>query len=53
MFATFYEVSIIFGKESFINAKKALNFIQTPLNEKKVIRSLLAFHKSQNDYLLG
>ena len=35
VFATLYKVSIIFGKESFINAKKVLNFIQSLTNEKK------------------
>ena len=35
IFATLYKVSIIFGKESFINAKKVLNFIQSFTNEKK------------------
>ena len=34
---TLYEVSIAFRKESFINAKKVLNFIQSLTNEKKVI----------------
>ena len=41
---TLYEVSIVFRKESFINAKKVLNFIQSLTNEKKVIKSLTAFH---------
>ena len=36
--------SIVFKKESFINAKKVLNFIQSLTNEKKVIKSLTAFH---------
>ena len=39
IFATLYEVSIIFGKDRFINAKKvmqSLNFMQSLLNEKKV-----------------
>ena len=40
---TLYEVSIVFRKESFINAKKVLNFIQSLTNEKKVIKSLTAF----------
>ena len=31
-----YEVSIVFRKESFINAKKVLYFIQRLTNEKKV-----------------
>ena len=35
---TLYEVSIVFTKESFINAKKVLNFIQSLINEKKVIK---------------
>ena len=34
---------LISGKESFINAKKVLNFTRTLTNEKKVIKSL-AFH---------
>ena len=42
---TVCEVSIVFRKESFINAKKVLNFIQSLTNEKKVIKSLTAFHK--------
>ena len=33
-----------FRKESFISAKKVLNFIQTLANEKKVINPLTAFH---------
>ena len=41
---TLYEVSIVFRKESFINAKKVLNFIQSLTNEKKVIKSLTALH---------
>ena len=36
--------SIVFRKESFINAKKVLNFIQSLTNEKKVINPLTAFH---------
>ena len=39
IFATLYEVSIIFGKDRLINAKKvmqSLNFMQSLLNEKKV-----------------
>ena len=35
---TLYEVSIVFRKESFINAKRALNFIRSLTNEKKVIK---------------
>ena len=31
------EVSIIFGKESFINAKKVLDFIESLKNDKKLI----------------
>ena len=42
---TLYEVSIVFRKESFINAKKVLHFIQSLTNEKKVIKALTAFHK--------
>ena len=41
---TLYEVSIVFRKESFINAKKVLNFIQSLTNKKKVLKSLTAFH---------
>ena len=33
IFATLNEVSIIFGKESFVNAKKVVNFIQSFINE--------------------
>lgn len=47
MFGTLCEVSIIFGNESFINAKKLLNFIQTLISEKKVIKSVTAFHAGQ------
>ena len=32
---TLYELSIVFRKESFINAKKRLNFLQSHTNEKK------------------
>ena len=39
-----YEVSIVFRKEIFINAKKVLNLIQSLTNEKKVIKPLTAFH---------
>ena len=45
MIETLYEVSIVFRKESFINTKKVLNFIQSLANEKKVIKSLTAFHR--------
>ena len=41
---TLYEVSIVFRKESFINAKKVLNFIKSLTNEKEVIKSLTTFH---------
>ena len=41
---TYVIQSIVFKKESFINAKKVLNFIQSLTNEKKVIKSLTAFH---------
>ena len=41
---TLYEVSIAFRKESFTNAKKILNFIQSLTNEKKLMKSLTAFH---------
>ena len=44
IFAKLYEVSIIFEKESFINTKKVLNFIQSLTNKIKVIKSLTAFH---------
>ena len=37
------EVIIVFRKESFINSKKVINFIQILTNEKKVIKSLTAF----------
>ena len=37
LFATLSEVSIIFGKESFINAKKVLDFIESLKNDKKLI----------------
>ena len=37
--ATLNEVSIIFEKESFINAEKVSNFIQSLTNEKKVMKS--------------
>ena len=43
---TLCEVSIVFRKESFVNAKEVLNFIQSLTNEKKVIKSLTAFHKN-------
>ena len=43
LFATLYELSIIFRKESLINAKKVLNFTESLINEKKVIMSLTAF----------
>ena len=36
---------MIFGKESCINEKKVLNFIQSLINEKEVINSLTALHK--------
>ena len=41
---TCYEVSIVFRKESYIHAKKVLNFIQSLRNEKTVTKSLTAFH---------
>ena len=41
---TLYKLSIVFRKESFINAKKRLNFLQSHTNEKKVIKSLTVFH---------
>ena len=40
------KVSIIFEKESFLNAKKVLNFMQSLTNEKRVINSEKAFHKN-------
>ena len=39
-----YEV-FFFKKESFINVKKVLNFIQSLTTEKKIIKSLMAFHR--------
>ena len=47
-----YEVSIVFRKESIINAKKVLNFIQSLTNEKKVIKSLTAFHTLESFWAL-
>ena len=47
---TLYEVSIAFRKESFINAKKILNFIQSLTNEKKLMKSLTAFHNQPTNY---
>ena len=41
---TYVIQSIVFKKESFINAKKVLNFKQSLTNEKKVIKSLRPFH---------
>ena len=46
---TLYDVSIAFRKESFINARKVLNFIQSLKNEKKVIKSLMTFHTLLSD----
>ena len=43
IFAKLYEVSIVLGKESFINGK-VLNFIQSLIDKKKVIKSLTASH---------
>ena len=45
IFATLNGVSIIFEKESFVNAKKVLNLIQSLTNEKKEMKSLTAYHK--------
>ena len=45
IFATLYEVNVIFEKETFINAKKVLNFIQCLIILKKVTKSLAASHK--------
>ena len=42
---TLYEVSTVFRKESFINAKKVLNLILSLTNEKKVIKSLTVLHR--------
>ena len=36
IFATSSEIKIVFEKESFINAKEVLHFIQSLMNEKKV-----------------
>ena len=44
IFATLYKVIVVFRKESFINLKKVLTFIQSLINEKKVIKSLTPFH---------
>ena len=44
IFATLNKESIIFEKESFINAKKILNSVQKLTNGKKVIKSLPVFH---------
>ena len=44
IFATLYKVIVVFRKESFINVKKVLTFIQSLINEKKVIKSLMPFH---------
>ena len=35
--------SLMHEKESFMHVKKVLNFIQSLTNEKKVIKSLMAF----------
>ena len=53
IFATLFEVRIIFGKESFINAMKGLNFIQSPINEEKAIKSLTAFHRYMPELQIG
>lgn len=45
IFLTLFEITIIFGKQSFINAKKIFNFIKRLVNEQKVIKSLKAFQK--------
>ena len=50
---TLYEVSIVFRKESFINAKKVLNFIQSLTNEKKVTKPLTVFHRIDTCFLLA
>ena len=34
---TLYEVSIVFRKERFMNAKKVLNFIKSLTNEENII----------------
>ena len=46
------KVSIIFGKGSFLNAKKVLNFIQSLINENRVIKSLTAFHNQWSNQKL-
>ena len=48
IFAKLNEVSIIFEKESFINAKIVLNFIQSLTNKKKVIKFLTAYHARES-----
>ena len=50
IFALLFEVSIFFEKESFINAKKVLNFIQNLINEKKVAKFLTAFRIYPNEF---
>ena len=47
IFSTLCEVSIIFGRESFIDAKNVLNFIVNLINGKKVIKLLTEFHRSE------
>ena len=47
IFSTLCEVSIIFGRESFIDAKNVLNFIVSLINGKKVIKLLTEFHRSE------
>ena len=44
------EVSTIIGKESFINAKKVLNFIQSLINENliKSYKVLMKSYKESN-----
>ena len=47
--ATLYEASIIFGKESFTSSKKALNFIESLINGKEVIKFLTALHTKHSN----
>ena len=53
IFATLYGENIIFQKESFINAKKVLNFIQSLINENliKSYKVLIKSHKESNKAL--
>ena len=49
-FMILFEVSIIFGKESFISTKKVSNFIQSLINKKKVINSLTQFITNSTEH---